>query len=415
VTTDDEIQILVEELSEQVGRGVLIEDTSLRLVAYSPVRGTEDEARRAAILTREAPRGAREVLFGQGIATAPGPIRTAGAAELGLAPRVCVPIRCQRTLFGYVWLIDADESLGAEAIERAAHTATEVGAAMYRRQELEEPRREHELQLLEDLLSDDPERRARGAHELVATDLLVPGAGVVAFAVKPWRDGEDAVGSAEKAALSLALDQFCASLPLRHALGAMRPEHGLVLLAVDGALRRRGRVAALAHKLQRALDEKFTSETGWRIALGFSEERSALEDAACAFEHARHAARVAQRVPAHGPVAGWEELGAYRALAYIREDASEEEFLHPGLRRLFDQHGSDALVTTLETYLEHGCDARLAAKALFVHRASLYYRLQRIEEATGTSLRNGDDRLALHLGFKLAWLLGAHPAQRSTT
>jgi sugar diacid utilization regulator len=413
VTTEDEVQIQVEDLSEQIGRGVLVEDPSLRLVAYSPVFGTEDEVRRTAILTREAPRTVRDVLFEQGIATARGPIRTSGNADLGLEPRVCVPIRCQRTLFGYLWVIDADESLAAEAIERAARSATEIGAAMYRREELEKPRREHELRLLEDLLAHDPERRAYGAHELVASDLLVPGARVVVVAVRPWRDGAEALDGAGKAALSSALDEFRASLPLRHALSAMRADEGLVILAVDGVLRQRGGVGALAHNLHASLAGTFASETGWRVAVGFSEERARLEEAAFAHEQAHHAARVAHRVPAHAPVAGWDDLGAYRTLAYVREDAPADELLHPGLRRLFDEHGDDALVKTLETYLEHGCDARLAAKALFLHRASLYHRLQRIEQATGVSLRNGDERLALHAGLKLAWLLGAHPAQRS--
>ena len=59
------------------------------------------------------------------------------------------------------------------------------------------------------------------------------------------------------------------------------------------------------------------------------------------------------------------------------------------------------------------CEGTLStAEALFLHRASLYYRLQRIEELTGASLKSGSDRLVLHLGLKLARLLGVHPAQR---
>ena len=42
----DEVQVLVEELSAQLGRSVLVDDASLRLVAYSPTYGTEDEVRR---------------------------------------------------------------------------------------------------------------------------------------------------------------------------------------------------------------------------------------------------------------------------------------------------------------------------------------------------------------------------------
>lgn len=82
--SEHEVQLLVEELSEQLGRSVLVDDASLRLVAYSPVLGVEDEVRRTAILTRETPKAVRDLHFAQGIATADGPLRTAAEEQLGL-------------------------------------------------------------------------------------------------------------------------------------------------------------------------------------------------------------------------------------------------------------------------------------------------------------------------------------------
>ena len=40
---DDEVQALVEQLSAQLDRSVLVDDASLRLLAYSPTLGSEDE------------------------------------------------------------------------------------------------------------------------------------------------------------------------------------------------------------------------------------------------------------------------------------------------------------------------------------------------------------------------------------
>ena len=42
-----------------------------------------------------------------------------------------------------------------------------------------------------------------------------------------------------------------------------------------------------------------------------------------------------------------------------------------------------------------------AANALSMHRATLYRRLERVEEITGMDLQNGDDRLLAHLGLRL--------------
>jgi DNA-binding PucR family transcriptional regulator len=55
----------------------------------------------------------------------------------------------------------------------------------------------------------------------------------------------------------------------------------------------------------------------------------------------------------------------------------------------------------LEGLLEAGGDVAAAAKALHVHRATLYRRLERVEEITGWDLERGDDRLHAHLGLRL--------------
>src|SRR3954453_225087 len=155
---DDEVQALVEQLSAELNRSVLVDDAGLRLLAYSPTQGSDDEGRRTAILTRETPRAIRDphfsqgippretprairaLPFSQGIATATEAVRTAPKPEVGLQSRVCAPIRCQGVLFGYLWLIDADESLSQDDCDLAERCAAEIGAAMYRRGEGEQAR-----------------------------------------------------------------------------------------------------------------------------------------------------------------------------------------------------------------------------------------------------------------------------------
>ena len=51
---------------------LLVDDASLRLLAYSPTLGSEDEVRRTAILTRETPRVIRDLQNGKN-PPSPGP------------------------------------------------------------------------------------------------------------------------------------------------------------------------------------------------------------------------------------------------------------------------------------------------------------------------------------------------------
>jgi hypothetical protein len=409
---DDEVQTLVEQLSAELERSVLVDDASLRLLAYSPTLGSDDEVRRTAILTRETPRVIRDLHFAQGIATATAPVRTTSRPDFGLESRVCVPIRCQGTLFGYLWLIDGDQSLTDADCDLAEHAASEIGTAMYRRQELEKPRREQERRLLEALLDGGPTEREQAAHELLAADLIVGGTPVGALATRPWSEGETELGPADKARLGLALDQFRRALPVRQSLSVVRAEYGIVLVAIDAHVQRAGGLAELARRLQDALEQTLAGEGPSRIALGFSEQVDHLTDAHRACAHARLALRVAMTAPEHGSPASWDDLGAFRMLARLADTPHPEELLHPGLPKLFELQSKESLVATLEAYLDNGCDTKLTAEALFLHRASLYYRLQRIEQLTGTSLKSGADRLALHSSLKLARLLGVHPARR---
>jgi DNA-binding PucR family transcriptional regulator len=179
-----------------------------------------------------------------------------------------------------------------------------------------------------------------------------------------------------------------------------------VVVALDTHLQRTGGPAELARRAQDTLSLE-------HLVIGYSEPCEHLTDAHRAHEHARLAMHVAACALEHPSPAGWADLGAYRMLAQAAESPGADQLLHPGLPQLFAQPAKDSLVATLETYLDNGCDTKLTAEALFLHRASLYYRLQRIEALTGASLRSGADRLALHASLKLARLLGLHPALRA--
>mgnify|MGYP000847676764 CR=1 FL=1 len=65
-------------------------------------------------------------------------------------------------------------------------------------------------------------------------------------------------------------------------------------------------------------------------------------------------------------------------------------------------HGSE-LLPTLKAYLRNNMNAVKTAKELFIHRSTMVYRLERIEELTGLDYR--DPRKVLHLLISLELLL----------
>jgi sugar diacid utilization regulator len=64
-----------------------------------------------------------------------------------------------------------------------------------------------------------------------------------------------------------------------------------------------------------------------------------------------------------------------------------------------EQFGTD-LLRTLESYLQHNCNMNATAVAVFAHRHTIAYRLERIRELSGLDPAQSDDRERLGLGVK---------------
>jgi len=128
--------------------------------------------------------------------------------------------------------------------------------------------------------------------------------------------------------------------------------------------------------------------------IGVSGPRERAVDARAALAEAQTAASLGPRLGRD--VVRWEELGAYQLLAPLAGAP-----LPASLQRLLDHPDGELLVATLEAYLDRAGDAQATAAALFIHRTTLYHRLRRIAEVSGADLRDGDDRLALHVGLRI--------------
>jgi hypothetical protein len=114
---------------------------------------------------------------------------------------------------------------------------------------------------------------------------------------------------------------------------------------------------------------------------GIGTPRSTVHELATARHEADCALRVALARPHLGPVLTWTPA------AVLRSRAEAE------------------LVRTALVYLDQAGHAARTAAALSVHRQTLYYRLEKIEQLSGVDLDQGEARLQLHLGLALGEVL----------
>lgn len=395
------LQQLVEALGARLERAVALDDASMRLIVYSPHYGAVDRVRQESILQRVANPDAVKWALSHGIASTVEPVRIPANEELGMLPRVCIPVRCQGLLLGYLYLIDSEGDLSDEAIETAARTAEAAGAALYQDQLLAELERSRERELLRDLFSDGTTPAREAAAELIDAGLIVSSGPFVALVLRPL-DAE--AGEALRVGLVAAFDELRRSLPARHAVSLARSDHGVVVVRLKGkdvgsaeALSAFG--ATLHGMAVHALGET-------RVLVGIGDQFDDLAGAAGSYRQALRSTEVAGIVPSLGDVVRWKGLGVYRLLCQLPQKELAEDALPEGLVRLLETGGSEQLVTTLEAYLDRAGDAKATAAALFLHRTSLYYRLSKVEDIAGIDLGDGNDRLSMHLGLKIARLLG---------
>ena len=104
------------------------------------------------------------------------------------------------------------------------------------------------------------------------------------------------------------------------------------------------------------------------------------------------------------PIAQDIGTGTYRLLFRVLASHPEEvrsfyEDTVAPIVRYDDQYRTD-LVGTLESYLDQNCNMNATAAAIYAHRHTVAYRLERVKELTGLDPMLSEDRERLGLGLK---------------
>ena len=123
-----------------------------------------------------------------------------------------------------------------------------------------------------------------------------------------------------------------------------------------------------------------------------------LEEATC---RARFAADLSSTRASDKAFLRWEDLGSWRLLYGRPLNSATVQAISDDAARLLRQ-GSPEHWKTVLAYLDAGRRAETACEALTIHRATLYYRLNRVRELLGAdALDDGWRAASLHVALKL--------------
>ena len=372
----DDLQELVDEVSRLLAAPATLEDAEFTLLAFcahdDSSDATMDAVRTRSILTRGSPAPTRAWFEEFGIASAEAPLRTPADPAAGILTRLVIPVRHAGRTRGYLWLLDggridptdADDPVLAAAVDLAGRAGRLLAERAASDDDLGQP--------LSAALTGSPVARAQGIRALGAA--LGEELPLVLVALVP---GPDGLPERWRRPGAGAVATVLPDDPAGPVVAVLVPLAGTADLRPAGAL-----AAASLAGLPRG------------STAGVSQVRRGVAELPAQWAQARAAARVAGAVPHLSPVAHWAELGAWRP---VTELTGPDPVVVPLL-------ADRVLTETAEAFLDCAGSASRAAKALQIHRQTLYYRLSRVAALTGLDLADGEARLLLHTSLKAARL-----------
>ncbi len=397
-----ELQALVDELAERLGRSVAVDDPLVRMVCTSRHFGDEDPVRIGTLLQGRADNAAIRHVLAQGVTRWSRAGVIDGRDDLGLLPRYVVPLRRRGHLLGLLLVVVPEKTLPeheTRAIDRAADA---MAAQLHAEHIATDTRRADERDLVLELVGTDVAARTTARRRAEELGLLGAAEHVLVTTVQLSCATELARQS--DAALWGALEGYRQT----------RTAQGLVAVGKERAtlLQLRDRPPGqdeITAQSARILDElrTFLAPSADPV-IGVGGRHRGLDGARTSYEQALVAARAARRLPGLKSTGDWELLGEFAVLLQLPEHALNASLVPEPLRTLSDTHGGERLRDTLRCFLEHAGSIPRSADALGIHRTSLYYRLRQIQEVTGLDLDDGAHRLTLHLGLRVEELLAAN-------
>jgi len=398
------LQAVADRLAEICGKAVVIEDEQFRIQFVS--RGPRAISLDEAVLRHDRDR-IEEWVRTVPLSGAQPPVGKFPLAEPALG-RLVAPIPARDGVAGYLSVIGGWSELSELDRLAVGRGAAVCAVEVAKEAAIGEAEARVRGDLLEQLLADGAEgdQGALGKARRMGYDPTLPSLVLVFRAEYRERDAEGPLRSAERLRRQLenALRAETSRLESK-SLVASRGGSVVAVVPITGSGGEKG---------ARQLGEMMRSRVqavlnGCSVAVGIGRPTGPGGGLATAYREAEGALRIGLRINGPSSATYFGDLGVLRLLAQVGSTEEMESFRAEMLGKLeeYDSRSGGELLKTLEAFfLCHGNLSR-TAQHLSLHRNSLLYRIQRIEEIAGHDLEDPETRLSLQVALKVRQLLEA--------
>ncbi len=390
------LQDVATRLADLLGHSISIETDRFEAIATENIAEVDEARRYTQLHGRTDPRlvtaleqqdilpAIRQTLRPQHLAAMP---------DVGLEmERILAPIVVYGEIYGYMWVI-ADVHAVTEIDMMAIESGSTVAALMMLHQEsVQSAEASLKGSLLSQLIQGDGDRET-----ILIDQSLRYGVDLRSRYVMMLVECNDPDGRLPR--LYRAVNQMLSGESWQAVAGQFAGQ--IVVLA-----QQTDKLRTLAIHIQER--SALSTGCGGQIRIGVSGVQKGADCVKRAYEQCMDVLHISRRLNPNAPVVYFDELGYLHTLYHAGRKTLHANASVPILRRLLDERQAD-LFRTLEAYLDAGANGVVTAENLHIHRSTLNYRLQRINQICEIDLQNPTSRMNLQVALKLMRLFEVAP------
>lgn len=128
-----------------------------------------------------------------------------------------------------------------------------------------------------------------------------------------------------------------------------------------------------------------------------------IEEFKKSFQEAKNALAISRIASCDDRICFYESLGIYSVITQISNGKFLDDYVESRIGQLMkaDQMQEGGLCETLECYLDHNCNVNATAEALYIHRNTMRYRMDKIKRILDGNLSDMSELLELKLAFAI--------------
>ncbi|WP_080835367.1 PucR family transcriptional regulator [Cohnella massiliensis] len=318
------------------------------------------------------------------------------------------PVVCLGQILSYIGIVIDDEPPNDFTVLLLDHTCKAIAHLLLRKLFIEQKMAESQSRLIKDIL----ENRGGNEEHLLARIGLQSyknGGYLVLGGIIEIEPDPTSLETGETEGINQDILVILRSLLSKNGIYHLLFEQNnqIFILCIKDAFKNAASVRTFYHTIRQTLDQfKHSIRSGkpgqMRIYCGFGSAVRRVIDSPQSFQEAFNVLSVARAIPNNDINPFYDDLGIYRLIKGISDEKTLSAFIDYYLGAIIthDQANNTDLLHTLEQYLMCMGSKQETAERLFIHRQTLYNRLDKLKELLGDDFLQPEKRICYEVALR---------------